>query len=47
MRIEGASYQIWAKDSNGHAIPSGIHLRPFQEGSWYHHSCFHAHRWVK
>ena len=35
------------KDSSGHAIPSGIHLRPFAKGSWYHHAFSHAHRWVK
>jgi cell wall-associated NlpC family hydrolase len=35
------------KDSSGHAIPCGIHLRPFAKGSWYHHSFSHAHRWVK
>jgi hypothetical protein len=35
------------KDSNGHKIPSGIHLRPFRKGGWYH-TCFsHAHRWLK
>jgi len=34
------------KDSNGHAIPCGIHLRPFKRGSWYHGSFEHAHRWV-
>lgn len=35
------------KDSSGHAIPCGIHLRPFKKGSWYHTSFSHAHRWVK
>jgi hypothetical protein len=35
------------KDSDGHAIPCGIHLRPFKKGSWYHGSFDHAHRWVK
>ena len=35
------------KDSNGHAIPCGIHLRPFEKGGWYHQSFNHAHRWVK
>ena len=35
------------KDSAGHAIPCGIHLRPFKKGSWYHMSFEHAHRWVK
>lgn len=35
------------KDSSGHAIPCGIHLRPFKKGSWYHHSFSHAHRWVR
>ena len=34
------------KDANGHAIPCGIHLRPFKKGSWYHGSFDHAHRWV-
>ena len=35
------------KDANRHAIPCGIHLRPFNKGSWYHESFDHAHRWVK
>ena len=35
------------KDSSGHAIPCGIHLRPFKMGSWYHSSFDHAHRWIK
>jgi cell wall-associated NlpC family hydrolase len=35
------------KDANGHAIPCGIHLRPFKQGSWYHESFSHAHRWVR
>jgi cell wall-associated NlpC family hydrolase len=35
------------KDSNGHAIPCGIHLRPFKKGGWYHEAFAHAHRWVK
>jgi len=35
------------KDANGHAIPCGVHLRPFRKGSWYHASFDHAHRWVK
>lgn len=35
------------KDSHGHAIPCGIHLRPFHKGSWYHMSFDHAHRWLK
>jgi cell wall-associated NlpC family hydrolase len=43
--IDSTGGQI--KDSNGHAIPCGIHLRPFRKGSWYHHSFSHAHRWVK
>jgi len=34
------------KDSSGHAIPCGIHLRPFRKGSWYHASFDHAHRWL-
>ncbi len=34
------------QDSNGHAIPCGIHLRPFKKGSWYHGSFEHAHRWI-
>lgn len=34
------------KDSSGHAIPCGIHLRPFRKGSWYHSSVDHAHRWI-
>lgn len=32
------------KDSNGVSIPCGIHLRPFHDNSWYHHSASHAHR---
>jgi cell wall-associated NlpC family hydrolase len=35
------------KDCEGHAIPCGIHLRPFRQGSWYHESFHHAHRWVR
>ena len=35
------------KDSRGHRIPCGIHLRPFGKGSWYCHSFSHAHRWVR
>ena len=35
------------KDCEGHAIPCGIHLRPFAKGSWYHKSFSHAHRWVE
>lgn len=34
------------KDCNGHAIPCGIHLRPFRKGSWYHTGFDHAHRWI-
>jgi cell wall-associated NlpC family hydrolase len=34
------------KDSNGHAIPCGIHMRPFNKGSWYHKRFGHAHRWI-
>lgn len=32
------------KDSSGHTIPAGIHLRPFRENSWYFHSASHAIR---
>ncbi len=32
------------KDSNGNHIPSGIHLRPFREKSWYFESASHASR---
>jgi len=32
------------KDSNGVNIPCGIHLRPFRDKSWYHHSADHAIR---
>lgn len=32
------------KDSNGVNIPCGIHLRPFRDDSWYHHSADHAIR---
>jgi cell wall-associated NlpC family hydrolase len=35
------------KDSSGHAIPCGIHLRPFKKGGWYHGSFDHAHRWLQ
>jgi cell wall-associated NlpC family hydrolase len=35
------------KDCEGHAIPCGIHLRPFRKGSWYHASFHHAHRWLR
>lgn len=35
------------KDSRGVAIPRGIHLRPFREGSWYHESFDHALRLVR
>ena len=34
------------KDCEGHAIPCGIHLRPFAKGSWYHQRFAHAHRWI-
>ncbi len=34
------------KDCQGHAIPCGIHLRPFAKGSWYHKRFSHAHRWI-
>jgi len=43
--IDSTGGQI--KDSSGHAIPCGIHLRPFRNGSWYHTSFSRAHRWVK
>lgn len=32
------------KDSSGHAIPIGVHMRPFSKSSWYAHSFSHAHR---
>jgi hypothetical protein len=35
------------KDCEGHAIPCGIHLRPFAKGSWYHQRFMHAHRWIE
>ncbi|MSR41166.1 MAG: hypothetical protein EXS10_04605 [Phycisphaerales bacterium] len=35
------------KDSNGVAIPCGIHMRPFRKGSWYHSAFSHAHRIVR
>ncbi len=35
------------KDSNGAAIPCGIHLRPFAEKSWYYHSFSHTHRLLR
>ena len=35
------------KDCEGHAIPCGIHLRPFAKGSWYHTRFSHAHRWIE
>jgi cell wall-associated NlpC family hydrolase len=34
-------------DSRGVHIPVGIHLRPYQESSWYHHSASHAIRWIE
>jgi cell wall-associated NlpC family hydrolase len=34
------------KDSNGVAIPSGVHLRPFTEDSWYFRCFSHAHRMI-
>lgn len=34
-------------DSKGVHIPVGIHLRPYQETSWYHHSASHAIRWIE
>ena len=39
---------VWEiQDANGVAIPCGIHIRPFNKGSWYHKSFSHAHRWVE
>jgi len=35
------------KDSNGVAIPDGIHLRPFRPSSWYAKSSDHAHRIIE
>lgn len=32
------------KDAKGANIPCGIHLRPFRNDSWYHHSADHAIR---
>lgn len=32
------------KDANDVNIPCGIHLRPFRDNSWYHHSADHAIR---
>jgi hypothetical protein len=32
------------RDSEGHLIPCGIHLRPFREDSWYNRSASHALR---
>ncbi|MBM4072531.1 MAG: hypothetical protein FJ271_26915 [Planctomycetes bacterium] len=32
------------KDSSGHFIPAGVHLRPFREKSWYFRSASHAIR---
>ncbi len=32
------------RDSQGSTIPSGVHLRPFLEQSWYSHSASHAIR---
>lgn len=34
-------------DANGVLIPSGVQLRPFREGSWYHTAFDHAHRIVR
>jgi cell wall-associated NlpC family hydrolase len=34
------------QDCEGHAIPCGIHIRPFAKGSWYHRCFSHAHRWI-
>lgn len=34
------------KDSNGIAIPSGVHLRPFTPDSWYFRCFSHAHRLI-
>lgn len=35
------------KDSNGNAIPCGIHLRPFRKNSWYNMSASHALRLIE
>lgn len=35
------------KDSNGVAIPIGIHMRPFLKDSWYYKSFAHAHRIIR
>jgi len=32
------------KDSSGHVIPAGVHLRPFREKSWYFRNASHAIR---
>lgn len=32
------------KDSDGQTIPSGVHLRPFRDKSWYYKSASHAIR---
>lgn len=35
------------RDSNGHSIPAGIHLRPYHENSWYHRKASHALRLMR
>lgn len=32
------------KDENDVHVPAGVHLRPFRDNSWYHHSASHALR---
>ena len=32
------------RDSSGHLIPCGVHLRPYRANSWYHKSASHALR---
>jgi len=32
------------RDDDDHAIPCGIHLRPFRSNSWYNRCASHAHR---
>ncbi|MBM4053014.1 MAG: hypothetical protein FJ270_09815 [Planctomycetes bacterium] len=36
-----------SRDCDGIRIPSGIHMRPFTKGSWFHKSFSHAHRWLE
>ncbi len=40
------SHGAGVKDASGVAIPCGIHIRPFNKGSWYHKSFDHAHRLI-